>query len=85
MLLDFSMPGMNGEEVFYQLQALHYNVPILLVSGYSKSELMERFVSKGLAGFIQKPYTAESLLQQVYTHLYPTPTKQGEQTMVLAE
>ena len=85
VLLDLSMPGMNGEEVFYQLQALHYNVPILLVSGYSKSELMERFVSKGLAGFIQKPYTAESLLQQVYAHLYTTPTKQGEPILVLSE
>lgn len=73
VLLDLSMPGMNGEDVFYQLQALHYNIPILLVSGYSKSELMDRFVSKGLAGFIQKPYTAESLLHQVQSHLHAPP------------
>lgn len=72
ILLDLSMPGMTGEEVFYQLQAQHCDIPILLVSGYSKSEIMDRFVSKGLAGFIQKPYTAESLLQQVQTHLPAT-------------
>lgn len=84
VLLDLSMPGMNGEEVFYQLQALHYNIPILLVSGYSKTEIMERFVSKGLAGFIQKPYTAGSLLHQVQAHLHLALPEQEQHVNVLA-
>jgi len=72
VLLDLSMPGMSGEEVFYQLRAIDPDIPILLVSGYSESEVMERFVSTGLAGFIQKPYTMDSLLQQVQVHLLTT-------------
>jgi len=69
ILLDLSMPGMSGEEVFDQLQALAVAIPVLLVSGYSRTEIMERFVSTGLAGFIQKPYTADTFLQQVQAHL----------------
>ncbi len=72
VLLDLSMPGMSGEEVFHQLRAIAPHVPILLVSGYSESEVMERFVSAGLAGFIQKPYTMDSLLRQVQDHLLTT-------------
>lgn len=70
VLLDLSMPGMNGEEVFYKLRAINASVPILLVSGYSEQEVMEQFVNKGLAGFIQKPYTIDSLIQQIEPHLH---------------
>jgi len=70
VLLDLSMPGMNGEEVFYKLRAINASVPVLLVSGYSEQEVMDQFVNKGLAGFIQKPYTIDSLIQQIGPHLH---------------
>jgi CheY-like chemotaxis protein len=69
VLLDLSMPGMSGEEVFHALQAINPKIPILLISGYSEHEVMERFVNTGLTGFIQKPYTIDSLLQQIQPHL----------------
>ena len=69
VLLDLAMPGMSGEEVFHQLMAADAHVPILLVSGYSEADVMERFVNEQLAGFVQKPYTAETLLQYVQVHL----------------
>jgi len=77
VLLDLSMPGMNGEEVFYKLRAINASVPILLVSGYSEQEVMEQFVNKGLAGFIQKPYTIDSLIQQIEPHLHGVPQFQN--------
>ncbi len=36
---------------------------------------MERFVNKGLAGFIQKPYTIKHLLQQIQPHLRQSSAK----------
>ncbi|HMN31652.1 MAG TPA: response regulator, partial [Caldilineaceae bacterium] len=71
VLLDLSMPEMSGEQVFYKLQTLNPNIPILLVSGYSEHEVMDRFVNTGLTGFIQKPFTRESLLEQIEPHLQP--------------
>lgn len=70
VLLDLSMPGMSGEMIFYELQAINSTIPIILISGYSEHEIMDRFVNKGLAGFIQKPYTIKSLLQQIEPHLH---------------
>jgi CheY-like chemotaxis protein len=69
VLLDLSMPGMNGEEVFYALQAIDPTIPIVIISGYSEQEVMERFVNKRLSGFIQKPFTIDSLLQRIEPHL----------------
>ena len=82
VLLDLAMPSMSGEEIFHQLLALNSRVPVLLISGYSETDVMERFVHKGLAGFVQKPYTAETLLQHVQAHLYTTSIAQKQQASV---
>lgn len=55
------MPGMNGEEVLRQLKEIRPDVKVVLSSGFSEFEVIPRFNGKGLAGFIQKPYTAAAL------------------------
>ena len=65
VLLDLTMPVMNGEETLRQLQALDPRVKVLLTSGYNEVEAVQRFAGKGLAGFIQKPYTAAALAEKV--------------------
>jgi PAS domain S-box-containing protein len=69
VLLDLAMPDMSGEEVFHQLIAIDTRIPVVLISGYSESDIIERFVNKRLAGFVQKPCTADVLLQHVQAHL----------------
>jgi signal transduction histidine kinase len=61
ILLDMSMPVMSGEETFRHLRAIHPDVKVVLSSGYNEVEAISRFTGKGLAGFIQKPYTAARL------------------------
>lgn len=68
IILDLTMPVMNGEEALRRLKAVNPKVPILLSSGYNEMEAIQRFAGKGLAGFVQKPYTSDRLaenLQQV--------------------
>ena len=36
-------------------------VRVILASGYSDQEISQRFQNAGLAGFIEKPYRAETL------------------------
>lgn len=76
ILLDLAMPGMSGEETFHELLTINSHIPVVLVSGYSEADVMERFMNRGLAGFVQKPYTVDSLLQQVQAHLRATSQKQ---------
>jgi PAS domain S-box-containing protein len=61
VILDLTMPGMGGEEVFRELRRLRPDVRVILSSGYNAQELTQRFGGQGLAGFIQKPYRMANL------------------------
>jgi two-component system cell cycle sensor histidine kinase/response regulator CckA len=65
VLLDLSMPVMNGEQALGLLQNIRRDVRVVLSSGYSEIEAAQRFAGKGLAGFLQKPYTATQLGEKV--------------------
>jgi PAS domain S-box-containing protein len=65
VLLDLTMPVMSGEETLRHLQVIDPKVKVLLTSGYNEVEAVQRFAGKGLAGFIQKPYTAAALAEKV--------------------
>jgi len=62
ILLDLTMPYMDGEETFRELRCIRAAVPVILSSGYSEQEAVNRFAGKGLTGFIQKPYSYSTLL-----------------------
>jgi len=38
---------------------------VILSSGYDEQDVSDRFVGKGLAGFIQKPYRYQALREKV--------------------
>jgi len=57
VLLDMTMPRMNGEETFRALRAIDPSVKVVLSSGYNEQDATSRFVGKGLTGFIRKPFT----------------------------
>lgn len=59
------MPRLNGEAALDLLKALRSDVPVVLSSGFDESEAERRFAGKNLAGFLQKPYQADRLLQAV--------------------
>jgi len=65
VLLDMTMPIMNGEQAFRELKTIRPDVRVILSSGYNEGEAVRRFAGKGLAGFIQKPYSAATLAQKV--------------------
>ncbi len=65
VLLDLTMPRMDGQQTFIELRKLNPRVPVLLMSGFSESEATARFAGQGLAGFIQKPFEAGALLTQL--------------------
>jgi CheY-like chemotaxis protein len=65
VLLDLTMPHMDGEETFRQLRHLNPGVKVLLMSGYNQQEAVGRFTGKGLAGFVQKPFEIERLITAI--------------------
>lgn len=63
VLLDLTMPDLDGEETFRELRRVDPQVRVVMSSGYSESEIAPRFAGKRLSGFLQKPYTLETLIQ----------------------
>jgi CheY-like chemotaxis protein len=62
VLLDLTMPRLDGVETHRMLRKLSADVPVILCSGYPEREAVERFAELGLAGFVQKPYTPDELV-----------------------
>ena len=56
ILMDLSMPRLNGEEAYRELRQRGILVPVILSSGFQEIEALKRFRGQGLAGFLQKPY-----------------------------
>ena len=58
---DVSMPRISGPELFEQIRALLPEAFVVLASGFNHSDLVRRAMSRGLAGFLQKPFRLEEL------------------------
>ena len=65
VLLDLTMPDLDGEETFRELRQIDSRVCVVMSSGYTESEIAPRFAGKRLSGFLQKPYTLDALMQCV--------------------
>jgi CheY-like chemotaxis protein len=61
VLLDLTMPRMDGISAFRELKRLRPDIPVLLCSGYDEQEATHHFVGEGLSGFIQKPFGLQDL------------------------
>ncbi len=61
VLLDLTMPKMDGMKAFTELRKVKGDLRVILSSGYSEQEVRKRFESRGVAGFIQKPYEFSQL------------------------
>jgi CheY-like chemotaxis protein len=74
VLLDMLMaPGINGRQTFEQIIALHPGQKALIASGFSRDEEVQRALRLGVSGYLQKPYTLNSLGQVLYTIFHPHP------------
>ena len=65
IILDFTMPAMDGSDVFAELLQINPRVPVVLSSGFAEQTRLQSMLARGLRGFIPKPYTQQKLLSQV--------------------
>ncbi|RMH51594.1 MAG: PAS domain-containing sensor histidine kinase [Zetaproteobacteria bacterium] len=77
VLLDMTMPNMDGSECFRQLRAIRDDVPVVVTSGYSEEEVLRSFEEGALADFVHKPFDPERL-QQVMRRVAAARRRVGE-------
>jgi CheY-like chemotaxis protein len=71
VLLDLTMPHMDGEETFREFHRINADVPVVLMSGFTEKDTIDRFAGKRLAGFIQKPFERKRLQAKISGILTP--------------
>jgi CheY-like chemotaxis protein len=65
VLLDLTMPFMDGEETFQRLREIRADVPALLCTGFIKPDRLERMMSAGILGFLRKPLAPDEIVEHV--------------------
>ncbi|MDX2494070.1 MAG: PAS domain S-box protein, partial [Desulfuromusa sp.] len=65
VLMDLTMPRMNGEEAFREFRRIDPDVKVIICSGYNEQEVSQQFIGKGLSGFLKKPYQFSELQKAI--------------------
>jgi two-component system, NarL family, invasion response regulator UvrY len=70
IILDISMPKMNGLETMKQLQQNENKAPVLILSMYSEDQYAIRALKAGASGYLTKMSAAEELIDALNTVLH---------------
>jgi two-component system, chemotaxis family, chemotaxis protein CheY len=67
ILTDINMPRMNGEELLLRLEAdgVLKNIPALVISTDATKERILRMLALGAEGYMSKPFTPETLREEL--------------------
>jgi len=69
VLLDLTMPMMNGEETFHRLRHIRPDVPVVLCAGFIQQDQLDRLLEEGLAGLLRKPLAPDEIISHVRSTL----------------
>jgi PAS domain S-box-containing protein len=65
VLLDLTMPGLDGAEVLRVIRAQNPRVPVLMMSGFSEKDVFDRLRGFNDVGILRKPFTHAVLLRRI--------------------
>lgn len=82
VLLDLSMPDMDGRAVYSEIIRINAAAKVLIMSGFSEKEIEIRFAGRPM-GALTKPFAAERLLEAVQEALSDTDQPESRQTFTL--
>jgi two-component system, cell cycle sensor histidine kinase and response regulator CckA len=71
ILLDLTMPTLGGAEAARELRRIRPDVPIVAMSGYGDTEVMQRFGDVVVDDFLPKPFTPDQLTGKIKDVLTP--------------
>ena len=65
VLLDLTMPFMDGEETFHRLREIRRDVPVVLCTGFIQRERLDRLMKDGIVGFLRKPFAPDEIIDHI--------------------
>jgi FixJ family two-component response regulator len=65
IVLDVRMPGLSGVDLQNELTRVHYDVPIIFITGHGDIPMSVEAMKKGAIDFLPKPFDEDALLLAV--------------------
>jgi len=65
IVLDVRLPGISGLEFQHQLNALHHNIPVIMMTGHGDIPMSVRAMKAGAVDFLTKPFRDQDMLDAV--------------------
>ncbi len=65
VLVDLTMPGLDGAEVLRVIRVINPTMPVLVMSGFSEQDVLARLRGFNRVGIVRKPFTRDTLLAQI--------------------
>lgn len=65
LIVDMQMPGMSGIELQSRLISSGMELPVIFIAAAAESTGRERVLAAGAIGFLDKPYSDESLIERL--------------------
>ena len=69
LVVDFSMPNMNGLELRHSLLLQRKEIPTIMITAYPSDDVRARALQAGVIGYLTKPFSEYELLSHVRTAL----------------
>lgn len=65
VLLDLTMPGMNGVETYNTLRVIYPELQVIITSGHDAGDVLSEFPVSGVVDYVQKPYGMRELHEKL--------------------
>jgi two-component system, LuxR family, response regulator FixJ len=62
-IVDIHMPECDGFGLMDKMHEMHYEMPVIMITGQTQADTRDVAMQKGALGFLQKPFSEESLLE----------------------
>ena len=61
--MDVMMPGMNGVESFLEIRKIKPDAKVVMMTGYSVTQLLDQAIENGAYGVLHKPVSMDEVLE----------------------
>jgi len=73
IVLDATMPGLDGAGMLAEVRRLAPVLPVLVISGYAEQDIAGRFAGAGVHVFLHKPFRPQRLIDEMCRLVPPPP------------
>ncbi len=65
LVMDVCLPGRSGLEILEEIDAAHYDAPIIMMSGHATISMAVQAIKSGAFDIVQKPFDPELIVARI--------------------